>query len=128
MPSIASDGNKVCVSADDLASAWVENENGGVATFIIPSMDGKEQVLRLGAYSNALMTKDKVSFGDLELVPDPECTVMDGENNSSAMGRSTITDDANRRLRENVQALREGRDVHRQLHMVAFSFSDGGLC
>lgn len=126
MPSIAS-GNKVCVSGDDLALAWTENENGGVATFIIPSIDGKEQVLRLGAHSNALMTKDKVSFGDLELVPDPECTVMDGENNSSGMGRSA-TEDANRRLRENVQALREGRDIHRQLYMAAFSFSDGDLC
>eukprot|EP00526_Cylindrotheca_closterium_P027873 CAMPEP_0113630970 /NCGR_PEP_ID=MMETSP0017_2-20120614/16095_1 /TAXON_ID=2856 /ORGANISM="Cylindrotheca closterium" /LENGTH=80 /DNA_ID=CAMNT_0000541463 /DNA_START=1 /DNA_END=240 /DNA_ORIENTATION=+ /assembly_acc=CAM_ASM_000147 len=79
------------------------------------------------------MTEEKVTFGDLELFPDPECTITTSstsDNNveeNTAEGRSTTTtaDDSNRRLRENVQALREGRDIHRQLRMVAFSFSDG---
>eukprot|EP00526_Cylindrotheca_closterium_P017962 CAMPEP_0113660608 /NCGR_PEP_ID=MMETSP0017_2-20120614/32992_1 /TAXON_ID=2856 /ORGANISM="Cylindrotheca closterium" /LENGTH=295 /DNA_ID=CAMNT_0000575257 /DNA_START=39 /DNA_END=926 /DNA_ORIENTATION=+ /assembly_acc=CAM_ASM_000147 len=141
MPSTSNaSGSKVCLSADDLALAWTENENGGVATFVIESVGG-EQVLRLGA-SNARMTEEKVTFGDLELFPDPECTILSdtdtttSENvESTSEGRSSTTttptttaDDSNRRLRENVQALREGRDIHRQLRMVAFSFSDGDLC
>jgi len=142
MPSTSTtSGSKVCLSADDLALAWTENENGGVATFVIQSVGGggAEQVLRLGA-SDARMTEEKVSFGDLELVPDPECAILSDDTtsdessssrSSSMVGRSNgaTADDSNRRLRENVQALREGRDIQRQLWgIVAFSFSDGDLC
>jgi hypothetical protein len=91
---------KVCVTASDLALAWYENENGGVATFIVQNYAGDEQILRLSP-NDARMTQEAVSFGDLKLYPDPECNPS--EDSSTSTGG-----DANRHLKEHVQSLREG--------------------
>eukprot|EP00980_Cylindrotheca_fusiformis_P031395 scaffold26300_cov137-Cylindrotheca_fusiformis.AAC.1 len=53
----ANNKTKTCVSGEDLASAWIENQNGGVATFVIQNDDGYEQVLRLSP-SDSRMAQD----------------------------------------------------------------------
>jgi hypothetical protein len=133
---------KVCVTASDLALAWYENENGGVATFIVENALGEEQILRLSA-TDARMTQNVVSFGDLELYPDPECDTS-GDTSTST---STSTDgDANRNLKEHhfrdlkeqVRSLREGTWNQRNLKnmtasadttepVMAFMVTRGGL-
>jgi hypothetical protein len=124
----SSSGTKVCVTASDLALAWYENENGGVATFIVENDLGDEQILRLSP-TYARMTQDVVSFGDLELYPDPECNPS-GDSSTSTPG------DANRNLKEHVRSLREGmwnerelkRKRRREPFMMAFRFSDSAFC
>jgi hypothetical protein len=117
-----SNSTKTCVTASDLAQVWYENENGGVATFIVENDVGDEQILRLSP-TEARMTQEVVSFGDLKLYPDPECSPS-GDSGTSTAG------DANRKLKEHVRSLRElqfeleiGDDM-----IFAFAFSDGDLC
>jgi hypothetical protein len=102
-----SNGTKVCVTASDLALAWYENENGGVATFIVQNDVGDEQILRLSS-TDTRMTQDVVSFGDLELYPDLECN-LGGDSSTSTSG------DGNRNLIEHVRSLREGTWNQRNL-------------
>jgi hypothetical protein len=118
-----SNSTKVCVTASDLALAWYENENGGVATFIVGNDLGDEQILRLSP-TDARMTQDVVSFGDLQLYPDPECNPS-GDSSTSTPG------DTNRNLKEHVRSLREGiwnGRNERKLQEQAFSLSDSDLC
>lgn len=111
---------KTCVTTDDLAIAWNENENGGVATFVVQNAAGDQQVLRLSP-TDARMTQELVSFGDLELYPDPEC-------NPSGDASST-PEDANRRLREHVRSLQLGFPFFGNGGgALSFALSDSDLC
>jgi hypothetical protein len=111
----------VCVTESDLALAWYENENGGVATFIVQNDVGDEQILRLSP-TDARMTQDVVSFGDLKLYPDPEC-------NPSEDSSTSTPGDANRNLKEHVRSLRQGTWNQRDLKkMRAFKFADSDIC
>jgi hypothetical protein len=115
-----SNSTKVCVTASNLALAWFENENGGVATFIVENDLGDEQILRLSP-TDARMTQDVVSFGDLELYPDPECNPS-GESSISTPG------DANRNLKEHVRSLREGILNERKLNGKSYSICEACIC
>jgi hypothetical protein len=114
---------KVCVTGSDLALAWYENENGGVATFIVENALGDEQVLRLSP-TDSRMTQGVVSFGALELYPDPECD-LSGDSSTSTPG------DAHRDLKEHVRSLREGTWNERELKKKkkkAWRLSDSDIC
>jgi hypothetical protein len=119
---------KVCVTASDLALAWYENENGGVATFIVENALGEEQILRLSA-TDARMTQNVVSFGDLELYPDPEC---DTSGDTSGDGNRNLKEQHFRGLKEHVRSLREGtwnqtRDEEK-LPITFASLADSDIC
>jgi hypothetical protein len=115
-----SNSTKVCVTSSDLALAWYENENGGVATFIVQNDVGDEQIFRLSS-TDTRMTQDVVAFGDLELYPDPECNPS-GDNSTSTSG------DGNRNLKEHVRSLREGTWNQRKLRPAMYKLvSRGGI-
>eukprot|EP00980_Cylindrotheca_fusiformis_P015777 scaffold4586_cov133-Cylindrotheca_fusiformis.AAC.4 len=109
----ANNSTKTCVAGEDLENVWNENRNGGVATIVIQNEDGYEQVLRLSP-SDSRMTQDVVSFGDVELYPDPEC---------HPDGASSGAEDGNRRLRDYVQG--EGG---RRLGAFHYVLSDSVIC
>jgi hypothetical protein len=89
------ESSKYCITSSDLALAWSENENGGAVSIITETPDGDELVERL-TQTSSKMTKDVVSFGDLEFYPDPDC------------GNGGSAEDAHRSLKDHVRALREG--------------------
>ena len=90
------EGTKLCIDTADVALIWIENENGGTATIVSEAESGDESVERITAESSR-MTSGTVTFGNLVLSADPDCT--DSQHSG---------DHVHRLLKHHVRSLREG--------------------